>query len=94
MTGQGFPDWDTPDFVKKALVDAVNGNHNQYCRSGGEINLVHALAKHYSPLVGRNIDPLTEVTVSVGATEAIFALMQAIVNDGDEVILIEPAFDM
>ena len=80
--GQGFPDWVAPAFIKKALVDAVMNDNNQYCRSGGESLLVHALAKHYSPLVGRNIDPLKEITTSVGATEGIFAVMQAYINSG------------
>lgn len=92
--GQGFPDWDTPQFVKDALFNAVNNNFNQYCRSGGETHLVEAIAEHYSPLIGRKINPLTEVTTSVGATEGIFALMQSVLNEKDEVILIEPAFDI
>lgn len=92
--GQGFPDWNTPDFAKKALIDSINGDFNQYSRSAGDLALVEALAKHYSPLVGRTIDPLTEVTVSVGATEAIFAIMQGLVNQGDEVVVLEPAFDI
>jgi methionine aminotransferase len=44
--------------------------------------------------VNRVIDPLNEVTVSVGATEAIYAIMQAMINEGDEVVILEPAFDM
>lgn len=80
--GQGFPDWTAPAFIKKALVNAVLEDNNQYCRSGGESLLVQALAKHYSPLVGRTIDPLKEVTTSVGATEGIFAIMQAYINAG------------
>ena len=76
------------------MIDAVNKDYNQYCRSGGEINLVEALAKLYSPLIGRTINPLNEITTSVGATEAIFALTQAVINEGDEVIMLEPAFDM
>jgi kynurenine---oxoglutarate transaminase / cysteine-S-conjugate beta-lyase / glutamine---phenylpyruvate transaminase len=92
--GQGFPDWDTPDFVKKSLSNAVNSNHNQYCRSAGDPELVETLAKHYSPLVGREINGLTEITTSVGATEALYALMQATINDGDEVVTLEPAFDV
>lgn len=92
--GQGFPDWESPLFVKEAMVEAVHENHNQYCRSGGELALVNALSTHYSKLLGRRVDPLTEVTVSVGATEGIFALMQALVNEGDEVVIIEPNFDI
>jgi aspartate/methionine/tyrosine aminotransferase len=76
------------------MINAVNGNFNQYCRSGGELALVKAIARYYSPLIGRTIDPLTEVTISVGATEAIFAIMQSMVDQGDEVIMLEPAFDM
>jgi len=92
--GQGFPDWSSPDFVKKALIEAVSEDHNQYCRSGGEVALVNSLAIHYGKEIGREINPLTEVTTSVGATEGIFALMQALLNDGDEVVVLEPAFDI
>ena len=92
--GQGFPDWEAPDFVKEALKTAVDDNFNQYCRSAGEASLVETLADHYSPLVGRTIDPLTEVTTSVGATEALYAMMQATINEGDEVVILEPAFDI
>mmetsp|Transcript_22120 Transcript_22120/g.37036 ORF Transcript_22120/g.37036 Transcript_22120/m.37036 type:complete len:446 (-) Transcript_22120:337-1674(-) len=92
--GQGFPDWATPDFAKKALIEAINDDANQYSRSAGDIALVEELAAHYGPLVGRSIDPLTEVTIAVGATEALFAVMQAMLNEGDEVIILEPAFDI
>lgn len=56
--------------------------------------MVEALAKHYGPLVGRTIDPINEVTISVGASEAIFAIMQSMLNEGDEVVTLEPTFDM
>ena len=92
--GQGFPDWETPQFVKNAMNRAVANNFNQYCRSAGEPALVDALATFYGPLVGRKIDPLTEITTSVGATEALFAIMQSLLNPGDEVVVLEPAFDM
>ena len=55
------------------FYDLLSEYSIKYCRSAGEINLVEALAKHYSPLDGREIDPLSEVTVSVGATEGLFA---------------------
>ena len=55
--------------MKEALCEAILADHNQYARSAGDIDLVTALADHYSPLVGRKIDPLTEVTIGVGATE-------------------------
>lgn len=80
--GQGFPDWTAPAFIKQALVTAIMSDQNQYCRSGGENALVHALAKHYGPLVNRTLDPLTEITTSVGATEGIYAIMQAYIDPG------------
>lgn len=86
--GQGFPDWESPRFVKDAMINAVNGNFNQYCRSGGDTALVEAVAAYYSPLIGRQIDPLLEVTTSVGATEAIFAIMQSLIDPGDEVSIV------
>lgn len=92
--GQGFPDWSCPAFVKEGLHRAVDGNHNQYCRSGGHMRLVKSLAAHYSPLLGRTLDPLTEITTTVGATEAIFACTQSLLNPGDEVVVFEPAFDI
>jgi aspartate/methionine/tyrosine aminotransferase len=74
--GQGFPDWPSPQFCKDALIKAVADDYNQYCRAAGEINLVKSLAKEYSGLLRREIDPLTEVVTSVGATECLFAIMQ------------------
>lgn len=92
--GQGFPDWEAPTFAKEAMIKAINDNHNQYTRTEGDVKLVTALADIYGPMVGREINPLTEVTVSVGATEALFSIMQAYINEGDEVVVLEPTFDM
>ena len=58
------------------------------------MELVTRLAARYSTKFGRAVDPLTEVTISVGASEALFAIMQGICNPGDEVIILEPAFDL
>ena len=92
--GQGFPDWETPQFIKDALCRSVQGSGNQYARSAGDLKLVEALAKHYSPLMGREVDPLTEVAVSAGATGVMFAVLQGLLNEGDEVVVMEPAFDI
>jgi len=94
--GQGFPDWQCPKFAKDALVKAVQNDFNQYARSGGHLDLVDVLSEIYTPFfnLGRPINPLTEVTVSVGASEGLFAVMQAFLNDGGEVVLLEPAFDI
>ncbi|GIK76213.1 MAG: aminotransferase [Chloroflexota bacterium] len=91
--GQGFPNFAAPDFVKDAACAAIAADLNQYARSAGHPRLVQALAQVYSPLFDRPLDPLREIVVTVGATEGIFAAVQALVDPGDEVILIEPFYD-
>jgi kynurenine---oxoglutarate transaminase / cysteine-S-conjugate beta-lyase / glutamine---phenylpyruvate transaminase len=94
--GQGFPDWSAPNFVKQKMVEAVNGDFNQYCRPPGDISLVRSLAKSYSPLFERELNADKEITITVGATEALFSCMQTFLNAGDkdEVVVLEPAFDI
>lgn len=91
--GQGFPNFAAPDFIKEAVQQAVANDLNQYARSAGHPHLVNALSTVYSPLFGRTLDPQREIVVTVGATEGIFATIQALVEPGDEVILIEPFYD-
>ncbi|EGC36025.1 hypothetical protein DICPUDRAFT_78310 [Dictyostelium purpureum] len=93
--GQGFPNFEPPEFVKKAMIETIEkGGFNQYTRSPGHLRLVNALSKVYSPYFNREINPLTEIMTSVGASEALFATIMSVVNPGDEVILIEPFFDI
>lgn len=91
--GQGFPDWEAPAFVKDAMAKATHDNANQYCRSQGLPALVEAVAEHHSGLLGRDLNPLTEVAINVGATEALFATFQAFIEPGDEVILFDCQYD-
>ena len=92
--GQGFPDWAAPKFVKEAMKKAMDDNANQYCRSAGLPALVQGLARRYSKYLSRDVNWETEVTVGVGASETLFAAMQGLVDIGDEVLLISPAFDI
>ncbi|EGG14159.1 kynurenine-oxoglutarate transaminase [Cavenderia fasciculata] len=93
--GQGFPDFEPPQFVSDALAKTVEtGGFNQYARSPGHLRLVNAISKVYSPYFERTIEPTTEVVTTVGASEAIFCAIQTCVGQGDEVILIEPFFDI
>ena len=87
--GQGFPDFDAPEFVKEAAVEAIRAGENQYSRSAGHPLLVHAIADTFE----LEVDPMEEVTVTCGSTEAISNAILGIVNPGDEVIVIEPFYD-
>jgi N-succinyldiaminopimelate aminotransferase len=91
--GQGFPDFDGPDFVKEAAIAAVRAGHNQYCRSSGTLELARAIAEHQRRFYGLDYDPESEITVYSGATEAIAASLQALLDAGDEVVVFEPAYD-
>ena len=91
--GQGFPNFPAPDFIKQAALDAIGSDLNQYARGVGHPRLVNALAQVYGPLFGRELDPMREIVTTTGATEGIFATIQALVDPGDEVILIEPFYD-
>ncbi|ACY15055.1 aminotransferase class I/II-fold pyridoxal phosphate-dependent enzyme [Haliangium ochraceum] len=91
--GQGFPDFDGPEFVKRAAIDAIESGHNQYCRSFGIPTLNAAIAAHQERFWGLRYHPETEITVYAGATEAIFATLQALCDVGDEVVLFEPYYD-
>ncbi|MEZ4663058.1 MAG: aminotransferase class I/II-fold pyridoxal phosphate-dependent enzyme [Caldilineaceae bacterium] len=91
--GQGFPNFPAPDFVKKAAQDAIGADLNQYTRSAGHLRLVKALANVFSPLFNRDLNPLTEIVVTDGATEAIYATIQALIEPGDEAIMLEPFYD-
>ncbi|XP_052789184.1 kynurenine--oxoglutarate transaminase 3-like isoform X2 [Mya arenaria] len=94
--GQGFPDYHPPQHVLDIFAKLVQGDNplvHQYTRSYGHPHLVNVLAKLYGPIMGRQIDPMTEVTVSIGAFGILFSCMQGLVNPGDEVIIIEPFFD-
>ena len=92
--GQGFPNWDGAAFVKAAAAASLSeGGHDQYPPSPGVPELRAAIARRYGPLLGRDLSPHDEVTVTCGCTEALAASILGLVNPGDEVILIEPSYD-
>jgi N-succinyldiaminopimelate aminotransferase len=91
--GQGFPDFDGPEFVKEAALRAIRDGHNQYVRMFGLPGLNRAVAAHRRRFYGLDYDPDREVTVFSGATEALFATFQALFDAGDEAILFEPFYD-
>ncbi|MDJ0755203.1 MAG: methionine aminotransferase [Ardenticatenaceae bacterium] len=91
--GQGFPDFEAPDFIKKAAREAIAADINQYAPLSGRPDLRQVIARQASRAEGREIDPNREVAVMVGATEGIFATIMGLVNPGDEVIIFEPYYD-
>jgi N-succinyldiaminopimelate aminotransferase len=91
--GQGFPDFSGPDFIKQAAIRAIQADINQYAPGSGRPLLREAIAQKVARYYGLPVDPASEVTVTHGATEAIFAAILGLVNPGDEVILFEPYYD-
>jgi aspartate/methionine/tyrosine aminotransferase len=90
---QGFPDFPTPEWLKKAAQEAIARNINQYAVSQGSPRLRAAIARKTERTMGIAWDPVREITVTNGATEAIYDVIQALVNPGDEVIIFEPYYD-
>lgn len=91
--GQGFPDFDCAPELIDAVAQKMREGHNQYCPMPGVIALREALAMKIERLYGRRYDPMTEITVTAGATEAIFSSLTALVHPGDEVLIFQPAYD-
>ena len=91
--GQGFPDTDGPADLLAAAAAALFDGRNQYPPLTGLFELRHAVAAANRRFYGIELDPAREVVVTSGATEAITACLMALLNPGDEVVLIEPLYD-
>jgi len=100
--GQGFPNWDPPPFVVKSMEETVNvkgPSTNQYCRPQCHLPLANALADDYNnrqdwKSAGITIDPMTNVVSSLGVTQIMYVAFRSLLSPGDEVVLLEPAFDI
>jgi N-succinyldiaminopimelate aminotransferase len=90
---QGFPDFDGPPVIVDDAIAALRAGHNQYGRSMGVLPLVQAVARHQQRRYGIELDPLTQVVCTAGATEALAATMIGLLDPGDEVLLLEPFYD-
>jgi N-succinyldiaminopimelate aminotransferase len=91
--GQGAPDFDGPPEVLAAAVEAVNSALNQYAPGIGMASVRQAIARHAERFYGQKINPDTEVLVTTGATEGVFAAILGLTDPGDEAIVFEPVYD-
>jgi aspartate/methionine/tyrosine aminotransferase len=91
--GQGFPNFDGPDFVKEAAIEAIKSGHGQYAPSAGIPELGKMIATKFAEFTGIGVTPAENVTVTSGCTEALAASFLGLLDPGDGVILIEPTYD-
>lgn len=94
---QGFPEFDTPVYLKNAINEAISEGKNQYCPSSGLPDFLTQIGelvqRCYIKDEARRLDPLKTITVTSGATEALMVAIQTLVRPGDEVIVFDPAYD-
>jgi N-succinyldiaminopimelate aminotransferase len=91
---QGFPDFEGPEEIRRAAAEAIMRGPNQYCPSMGIAPLREAVALKMNRFYGVGVDVEREVTVTAGASEAIGAALLGLVDPEDEVILLEPCYDL
>lgn len=90
---QGFPDFDCPKALRDLVTHHLNAQKNQYAPMHGVLELRQAITKKLTHYYQFNADIETQITVTSGATEALFNAIQACVHSGDEVIVFDPAYD-
>ncbi|HZE73628.1 MAG TPA: aminotransferase class I/II-fold pyridoxal phosphate-dependent enzyme [Pyrinomonadaceae bacterium] len=90
---QGFPDFAAPEDIKRAAIQAINNDLNQYAITWGARDFREAIARKTLWYLGLDIDPETELTVTCGSTEGMIAAMMATVDPGEEVVVFEPFYE-
>ena len=91
--GQGFPDDPGPEDIRRAAADATLNGYNQYPSMMGIPELRQAIAAHYGRWHHLTLDPMTEVMVTSGGTEALTSAILAVIEPGDEVMVFQPVYD-
>jgi methionine aminotransferase len=92
--GQGFPDFNPDEALLDLVSQAMKEGHNQYPPMAGIPALRDAISSKVQSLYGRSYDPASEITITSGASEALMASILAFVQQGDEVVIIEPFYDL
>ncbi len=90
---QGFPGFEVDKKLTSLVTKYLNEGKNQYAPMPGILELRVTLSNYFNRQYGVNINPETEITITAGATQAIYNTISAVVNEGDEVILFSPAYD-
>lgn len=90
---QGFPDFAPPQALLEALAKATLDGHNQYAPGDGLLSLRESVTAQFKQRDGIELNPVTEITITPGASIGIFASIQALVYAGDEVIMFDPSYD-
>lgn len=88
----GEPNFNTPDHIKKAAIKAIEDNQTHYTVPEGDHKLLNAAAKYLHDKYNLNYDPATQMIATTGVTEGVFSAFNAILQDGDEVLIPSPAF--
>lgn len=91
--GQGFPDYEIDPRLGELVAAAMSQGHNQYAPMEGLMTLRERIAQKLFMSYGLKVDPESQVTVTLGATEAIYSSIQAVVGPGDDVIMFDPSYD-
>jgi methionine aminotransferase len=90
---QGFPDFPVDKKLKELVAKNINKDRNQYAPMPGLMKLREAIATKTEMTYGRSYNPESEITVTAGATQAIYTAITALVHEGDEVVIFTPAYD-
>ena len=91
--GQGFPDHAPPALLLDAVKETLQENYYQYVPSFGLMGLRNQISAIWNEDFGLNLDPESQITVTAGATQALHDAISSLVQTGDEVVLIDPAYD-
>lgn len=91
---QGFPDYEPPARLRELLAEHAREGHHQYAPMSGLPALREHIATRFAQRHRAHFDPVSEITITLGATEGIFSAIQALVHPGDEVIVLDPCYDV
>jgi methionine aminotransferase len=91
--GQGFPDYPIDPRLAAALSEVIGEGRNQYAPMEGVVELREGISAKLYTCYGHRFDPLSEITVTCGGTEALYDAIQAVVGSGDDAVIFDPAYD-